>query len=58
MRGQAALSNMLAIPQGNAVRDFTATIDQLPDSDQPSMFGLPANIDRSVQRFNSGQVII
>ena len=22
------------------------------------MFGLPANIDRSVQRFNSGQVII
>lgn len=29
----------------------------MPDVDAPALFGLPANIDRSVQRFNSGAVI-
>lgn len=33
-------------------------ISQLPESDQPALFGLPSNIDRSVQRFNSTQVIL
>lgn len=32
-------------------------IAQLPEQDSPSVFGLPTNIDRSVQRFNSGNVI-
>jgi len=32
-------------------------ISRLPETDNPSIFGLPTNIDRSVQRFNSGQVI-
>jgi len=29
----------------------------LPEVDNPKIFGLPTNIDRSVQRFNSNQVI-
>lgn len=32
-------------------------INQLPENDNPLLFGLPTNIDRSVQRFNSTQVI-
>lgn len=32
-------------------------MQKIPDIDQPALFGLPANIDRSVQRFNSGNVI-
>ena len=32
-------------------------IEQLPDDDLPSYFGLPANIERSSQRINSQQVI-
>ena len=32
-------------------------IRQLPEQDDPAMFGLPANIDASVQRFNSSKVI-
>jgi len=29
----------------------------VPEIDTPQLFGLPSNIDRSVQRFNSMQVI-
>lgn len=32
-------------------------INQVPEIDTPQLFGLPSNIDRSVQRFNSMQVI-
>ena len=58
LKGQAALSNMVTTPQTTQVRDFVALIGQLPENDKPNMFGLPSNIDRSVQRFNSSQVII
>lgn len=37
--------------------DYLALIDKLPDSDAPSVFGLPDNIERSVQRTVSGEVI-
>jgi dynein heavy chain 2 len=37
--------------------DYLALIDKLPDSDAPSVFGLPDNIERSVQRTLSGEVI-
>jgi len=33
------------------------TISKVPDLDNPEIFGLPTNIDRSVQRFNSNLVI-
>lgn len=58
LKGQAALSNMVNTPQTTDVRSFVNLISQLPEADQPAMFGLPSNIDRSVQRFNSTQVII
>jgi len=49
---------MVNTPQATASRDFVSMISGLPDNDQPAMFGLPTNIDRSVQRFNSTQVIL
>jgi hypothetical protein len=39
------------------VKDFNVIINQVPEIDTPQLFGLPSNIDRSVQRFNSLQVI-
>jgi hypothetical protein len=57
LRGQAALSNVMQTPQSNNPRDYINAIGQLAESDQPQLFGLPSNIDRSVQRFNSTQVI-
>jgi hypothetical protein len=32
-------------------------VNSLPETDKPSFFGLPANIDRSAQRIVSSQVI-
>jgi hypothetical protein len=57
MRGQELLSNVIAAPQSRSVGDFFSAINKLADSDDPELFGLPSNIDRSVQRFNSNQVI-
>lgn len=48
LRGQEPLSRMLPVPQSGNVRDYTGIISKVPDSDVPSIFGLPANIDRSV----------
>ena len=48
---------MLAVPQAQALRDFQAAVTSVPEGDAPGLFGLPANIDRSVQRFNSTAVI-
>jgi len=48
---------VLTAPQGNNQRDFVSVINSLPETDNPLLFGLPSNIDRSVQRFNSNQVI-
>ena len=45
------------MPDTNAVQKHLNQIRELPEQDDPGMFGLPANIDSSVQRFNSGKVI-
>lgn len=57
IRGQKSLSNIIPVPQSANPRDFVGMIQKIPDQDVPALFGLPANIDRSVQRFNSQQVI-
>jgi len=57
LRGQEALSDMVTVPQSGNARDFQGIIHKVPEYDVPSQFGLPANIDRSVQRFNSNAVI-
>lgn len=48
LKGQNPLSQILPVPQSNNVRDFSGMIGKVPDTDLPSLFGLPANIDRSV----------
>ena len=57
LSGQEPLSNMVPVPQSGMVRDYAGIINKVPDFDVPGLFGLPANIDRSVQRFNSTAVI-
>ena len=57
MKGQRRLSDMVSVPQSSQFKDFSQTINQIPEIDNPLMFGLPSNIDRSVQRFNSQLVI-
>lgn len=57
MRGQTALSGLLTVPGSGQLRDYQPVTNALPDQDQPRIFGLPTNIDRSVQRFNSNAVI-
>lgn len=47
----------VTIPANGRFNDYMNLIQALPESDSPSLFGLPENIDRSVQRFNSARVI-
>lgn len=56
-RGSKKLSNMIQVPKASSIKDYIQYISQLPDQDYPAMFGLPPNIDRSVQRFNSQRYI-
>ena len=46
----------LASPTVNR-QDYIRLIDSLPDADTPHLFGLPSNVERSVQRSQSAQVI-
>lgn len=39
------------------IQDYKSVISSLPETDQPSFFGLPANIERSSQRTISSRVI-
>ena len=43
----------MAVLKTFSIKDYLQFISQLPDQDSPQMFGIPPNIDRSVQRFNS-----
>ena len=56
-QGTKKLSNLVAVPKTSTIKDYLQFISQLPDQDSPQMFGLPPNIDRSVQRFNSQKYI-
>jgi dynein heavy chain 2 len=49
--------NKMKLPQTGDHKLFIDLINQLGDQDTPSLFFLPANIDRTVQRINSGKVI-
>jgi hypothetical protein len=50
MIGQVSLINVVCI---NCIIRFK----KLPDTDAPYIFSLPDNIERSLQRFNSSQLI-
>ncbi|RDD40688.1 Cytoplasmic dynein 2 heavy chain 1 [Trichoplax sp. H2] len=51
------LTNNFSMPQSSHYQDYMDMISLLSDNDQPSLFGLPANIERSIQRSISTQVI-
>ena len=38
------------------LQDYLDVIEKLPDNDDASFFGLPANIERTAQRVNSQRV--
>lgn len=39
----------IVVPANASREDYVQLIKSLPDNDDPALFGLPANIDRSVQ---------
>lgn len=57
LSGQQPLSGLVNMPKSGNLQDYMQTIQKVPEQDNPDIFGLPVNIDRSVQRFNSNQVI-
>ncbi|KAL8004079.1 putative AAA+ ATPase domain, dynein heavy chain region D6 P-loop domain-containing protein [Plasmopara halstedii] len=57
LSGQKSLLRGVKVPQSTQHADFLDLIDRFPDVDAPAMFGLPDNIERSMQRSLSGQVI-
>jgi dynein heavy chain 2 len=46
----------MRLPQTNVHADYQSLIEKLPDNDLPNFFGLPDNIERSVQRTASTQL--
>ncbi|XP_052794024.1 cytoplasmic dynein 2 heavy chain 1-like isoform X3 [Mya arenaria] len=48
----------LRLPSSTNFRDYCDVIQDLPEFDKPSYFGLPENIERSAQRIVSSQVIL
>ncbi|KAH8074196.1 dynein light chain binding protein [Aureococcus anophagefferens] len=51
--GRGDLMRGLSIPRPCAFDDALAAVAALPDGDAPALFGLPDNIERSVQRTQS-----
>ncbi|OMJ92391.1 hypothetical protein SteCoe_4833 [Stentor coeruleus] len=51
------LSQGIKLPNSKSYKEYIKLIDGLSDVDSPKLFGLPLNINRSVQRFNSANVI-
>ena len=47
----------LTMPREATHASYLGMIGELPDQDMPSLFGLPDNIERSVQRANSAGVL-
>lgn len=51
------LARTIALPNSTSYDSYVDMINQMPDIDSPSLFSLPDNIDRTLQRINSGKVI-
>jgi len=51
------LSLGVGIPISKSLKEYTILINKLNDNDNPSLFGLPNNIDKAVQRYNTQQII-
>ena len=55
--GTFASGTNVRLPNSKVYKEYMKIIDSLQDVDSPKLFGLPLNINRSVQRFNSSMVI-
>uniref|UniRef100_W5MJK1 Cytoplasmic dynein 2 heavy chain 1 n=1 Tax=Lepisosteus oculatus TaxID=7918 RepID=W5MJK1_LEPOC len=47
----------ISLPSSCSIIDYRNIVENLPEDDRPSFFGLPANIERSSQHIISSQVI-
>ena len=56
-RNKATERGLNLISPSTNRQDYIRLIESLPDADTPSLFGLPPNVERSVQRAQSAQVI-
>lgn len=54
---QSKLLNKIPILNSSDINSYVELIHKIPDIDDPSLFGLPLNVDRSVQRYISTGVI-
>ena len=58
-RGGYILDNkLLPVIISDNENDYLNIIKNIPENDNPEMFGLPLNVDRSVQRYVSTQVLL
>ena len=58
-RGEYILDNkLLPVIISDRENDYINIIKKIPENDNPEMFGLPLNVDRSVQRYVSTQVLL
>ena len=57
--GQRILNNkLIPVIISNNIDDYVNIINNIPENDTPEIFGLPLNVDRSVQRYVSTQVLL
>lgn len=51
------LTRGIVLPHSNRISDFMPIVENLPEHDDPSIFLLPANIEKSVQRATSLSIL-
>jgi dynein heavy chain 2 len=54
---RSILPRTFMLPDSREKSDYVAIVQRLPELDPPSMFGLPANIERSLQRAKAERVV-
>ena len=54
---RSILPRTIMLPDSREKSDYVAIVQRLPELDPPSMFGLPANIERSLQRAKAERVV-
>lgn len=57
LEGRQALVSKLTLPTSSKRSTYVRLVEELPNIDPPSLFGLPENIERSLQRVRSSAVI-
>ena len=55
-KGAGPKGDAVMVPDSHQHSEFVALINQLPEVDQPALFGLPPNVERVVQQANSNRI--